>query len=754
MKISIKESFIFLHNVDILVRLSYISIDSYFTINKFLVRRLAMIIFSRPALFIILSGMMLSLSFSVVAADDVSSIKTVKAPDIKRVVLYKHGMGYIERQEEVVDDVTFSMFFRDKQMNDLLTSFYAIDMNGGKIASVLYETEKPASQRKQGIMIKIPEHAALSELLVQLKGAVISAKTADETIKGRVLGVEPINEIVAGRDIKADYKLVLLTNKGIVRFLNLSSLIEYNIENETLKRDLNKLLDISLDSKYANRKRMTLTARGKGKRELRIGYLVGMPIWKCSYRVIFDKNKKDAALLQGWAQAENNSEDDWNDIEISFVAGNPLSYVMDMYTPLYIKRPHVPIPGLQDLQVDWSITSSPEGMKKRNTGKGINSRQYKPAYKTREVKSSYANVPQMMDSIGVANEAYPSPDSDEKSMGELLSESVGAQASGTKVGELFSYELDEKISIPRGEAAMIPILTTQIDGKRLLYYKKAFSSKVMNAFVLQNNTNLTLDAGAVSFYEGNTSLGEGILGHTLTSGSQEVIPYAITASVDVTPQLSSDRSSYFKGKVVNGILTLTCVETLTNKWKIANRGKEPVVIWLNQPKNSRYKLSKPEKPLKEVDNHYRFEIKLNPEETKTFAVEEKRDVNKTVMLNTANEKTIAFYASQKYISKDTQKFLSELSGLMSKKTTYQRQIAEWQRQIEQLSKKQKRLRENIRMLNSRTSTKEKNLRAAWVDTLAESENSIGKLRVKIDSTYNKVVGLETEIANKIKNFKM
>jgi hypothetical protein len=696
----------------------------------------------RSWLLLVVSGIMLLGSIYVAAADNASSLKTVKAPGIKRVVLYKHGMGYIERRGEVKNDVTFSMYFYDDQMNDLLTSLYAIDLNGGQIASILYDVETPISQRRQGIIIKIPEHAALSELLVLLKGTEISARLIDETIKGRVLGIESINEVVDGKNVATDHKLVLFTDNGTVRFLNLSSLIEYKIENKTIKNDLDKLLNISLDSKYVNRKKMTLTALGKGKRNIRIGYLIGMPIWKCSYRLIFDKDEKNSALLQGWAQAENNSEDDWNDVKISFVAGNPLSYIMDMYMPFYIKRPHVPIPGLQDLQVDWSITSTPEGMNNRSARESVKS------------KSSYANVPLVMNSISADAETYPQADSSEQAMGKLLKDSVSAQVSGIKVGELFSYDLDEKISIPRGKAAMIPILTKQVDGKRLLYYKKAFSSKVMNAFVLQNNTNLTLDAGAVTFYESNTSLGEGILEHTLTPGSQEVIPYAVTASVDVVSQINSEQSNYFKGKIVNGILTLTCVETLFSKWKIVNRGKESVVLWLNQPKNSHYKLSKPEKALKEVDNYYRFEIKLKPEETKTFTAEEKRDINKTVMLRNANEKILGFYASQKYISKEMRIFLVELSNLMSEKTVLQRQLAEWQRQIKKSTEKQKRLRDNIQVLNNNTSTKEKNLRAIWVDALSKSENNIEVLRVKGNEAYSKINDLDEKIAKKIKEFKI
>ena len=162
------------------------------------------------------------------------------------------------------------------------------------------------------------------------------------------------------RQIKKGYRLVLLTEAGPIRSLDLFAISEFSLADEALQRDLRRLLDLSLDSKYTNRKKLTLSATGQGERDLRIGYLIEMPIWKCSYRVIFDEKKKDASLLQGWALAENNTEDDWKDVKISFVAGNPMSYVMDLYSPYYVKRAQVPIPGLQNLAVDWGAVSSPD----------------------------------------------------------------------------------------------------------------------------------------------------------------------------------------------------------------------------------------------------------------------------------------------------------------------------------------------------------------------------------------------------------
>ena len=339
-----------------------------------------------------------------------------------------------------------------------------------------------------------------------------------------------------------------------------------------------------------------------------------------------------------------------------------------------------------------------------------------------------------------------------KPLSELLTSSYGSEAKGAKIGDLFSYEPKERVSIPRGQAAMVPILSKQVKGRRLLYYKASFSPRATNAFVLQNATELTLDAGAVTFFEGSTSLGEGILGHTLPPGSQEVIPYAIDASVDITPQEKSRREPHFKARLADGILTLTAVETLTNTWKILNRGKEPATLWLHQPKNAAYRLSKPEKPLKEVDNDYRFEAPLKAGETVDFVVEQKRDVFDRVKLANSSEEQIRFYLSQRYLSSGAKAFMKDLSNLMAQKSALQRQITEWTEQVKRLTEDQSRLRSNVQSLLP-NQPKERELRAKWVATMASNEDQLADRRAKLDDAGAKFRQMEEALAKKVREYK-
>jgi hypothetical protein len=690
------------------------------------------------------------------AAGEVTSIPVEPLP-VRKVVFYKHGMGYIEREGKIKDNATVSLSFRTDQMKDLLTSFFALDLGGGKIASVQYETRDPLSKQLQDILITVPEQAALSQFMAQLKGARLTAKAAGESVAGRILGIEPLNEIIGSQEVRTGYRLVLLTDAGPIRSLDLFAVSEFTLADEALQRDLRRLMDLSLDSKYTNRKKLTVSAAGQGERDLRIGYLIEMPIWKCSYRIIFDEKKKDSSpLLQGWALAENTTEDDWKDVRISFVAGNPNSYVMDLYSPYYVRRQQVPIPGLQGLAVDWAAVSSPDLMENLQA---LEPEIKQETERTHEGPRGAASGgrgggagrrPQSMDqSVAPAPAAALNTG---KGMSQLFASSYDATATGAGVGELFSYEAREKVSIPRGQAAMVPILSKQINGRRLLYFKESFSPKPANAFVVRNDTDLTLEAGAITFFEGSTSLGEGILGHTLPPGSQEVVPYAQDASVDIIPQRKTHREPHFRGRLVDGILTLTSVETLTNDWKIVNRGKEPATLWLNQPKTTGFSLYKPEKPLKEVDNHYRFEVPLKAGETVDFVIEEKRDVNETVQLAQSGEEKIRFYAAQPYLSPGAKAFMIELSELMAKNAALQRQINEWTQQVKRLDEEQTRLRSNLQSLRTDV-PREQELRAKWVAALAANEDQLVERRAKLDEAGGNIRQMEESLANKVREYK-
>src|SRR5262249_2582429 len=89
------------------------------------------------------------------------------------------------------------------------------------------------------------------------------------------------------------------------------------------------------------KKTVSINCVGEGKRTIKVGYVVENPIWKTSYRLVLDKDKKEKPFLQGWAIVENPSDEDWKDVRMALGSGRPISSQSAPYHPLYVPRPVV-----------------------------------------------------------------------------------------------------------------------------------------------------------------------------------------------------------------------------------------------------------------------------------------------------------------------------------------------------------------------------------------------------------------------------
>src|SRR5579871_906229 len=72
---------------------------------------------------------------------------TATALPIRRVVLYKSGVGFFEHVGRVSGNQTVSIDFTSAQLNDVLSSLTALDLNGGRVLGVNYNSEDSLDRR-------------------------------------------------------------------------------------------------------------------------------------------------------------------------------------------------------------------------------------------------------------------------------------------------------------------------------------------------------------------------------------------------------------------------------------------------------------------------------------------------------------------------------------------------------------------------------------------------------------------------------
>ncbi|HEY5948597.1 MAG TPA: OmpA family protein, partial [Kofleriaceae bacterium] len=75
--------------------------------------------------------------------------------------------------------------------------------------------------------------------------------------------------------------------------------------------------------------------------DVKVSYAVPTPTWKAAYRVVLDEQDKKQSLIQGWAMVNNVSQEDWHEVQLTLATGAPMSFVHDLHTPEYVKRPDI-----------------------------------------------------------------------------------------------------------------------------------------------------------------------------------------------------------------------------------------------------------------------------------------------------------------------------------------------------------------------------------------------------------------------------
>jgi outer membrane protein OmpA-like peptidoglycan-associated protein len=77
-------------------------------------------------------------------------------------------------------------------------------------------------------------------------------------------------------------------------------------------------------------------------RELELTYALPAPAWRAAYRVVLPEGHDEGqALFQIWALVQNESAEDWRDVELTLATTAPFSFEYDLRTPAFVERPTV-----------------------------------------------------------------------------------------------------------------------------------------------------------------------------------------------------------------------------------------------------------------------------------------------------------------------------------------------------------------------------------------------------------------------------
>src|SRR5207253_10668674 len=136
---------------------------------------------------------------------------------VRRVVLYKNGVGYFEHLGRVRGSQDVHVDFTSAQLNDVLKSLTVLDLSGGRITGVDYNSEAPLARRLATLRLALGEKPSVSEFLGALRGARLEVRGAGGTaLAGKLLSVEKKNHFSTNGTVVTD-EISLVSDSREVR---------------------------------------------------------------------------------------------------------------------------------------------------------------------------------------------------------------------------------------------------------------------------------------------------------------------------------------------------------------------------------------------------------------------------------------------------------------------------------------------------------------------------------------------------------
>ena len=659
----------------------------------------------------LMTVLLLSLGLVASAQERTSeAAATAAAPNhlpLSEVVLYSSGVGYFQRDGSIDGRSDVALTFKVDQINDLLKSMVVQDFDGGQVGTVVYDSRDPIAKTLKSFAVDLTANPTLGQLLQQIRGERVEVAAPNPT-SGLIVGVEKKRERVGEREVAEVEHLNLLTAEGL-RSLPLNQVQRIQIANERLGGELQQALGVLASSHDMQKRTVKLEFDGKGRRRVRVGYIVETPVWKTSYRLALSETKRP--FLQGWAIVENTTDEDWKSVRLSLISGRPISFRMDLYEPLYVKRPVVVSELYESLrpQVYEQAQAEPRD-KIKEAGETTRALAAAPPMAMKRAMPSAAPV------------APPMPTEVE------LQEGVTSAALAAEAGDLFQYTISTPISLGRQKSAMLPIVTEEIEGAKLsIYNERVHAKHPLNGFRLINSTGLHLMQGPVTVFDGGIYAGDARI-ENLPPGQERIIGYALDLKTEVVPQASPETQEVVAASLRKGTLLVTRKAVEEKSYQVTNRDNKPKAVLIEHPIRADWQLTQTVDPTERTRDVYRFKVPVEGGASARVQVREERQIQQTVRLMDAGPDMIGYYLQAKQVSPKVKEALQKIIALRSRVDQTAAQRGRLEQRIKEITQEQGRIRENMTRLAQNSE-----LFARYVSKLNQQETEIDGLRTEIEA---------------------
>ena len=648
---------------------------------------------------------------------------------VKRVVLYKNGVGYFEHSTHVRGNQDLGIDFTTAQLNDVLKSLTAVDLGDGRISGVRYNSIAPLDERLKALRLPFGETVTRAEFLSALRGARVEVNSGSSAATGRLLSVEQEQRTTEKGTNYEVTMFSLMTDTGEMRNFELGPAVSVRLAERDLTDEVGRYLNLVGSSRARDLRRMTISATGSGERDIFVSYISEVPVWKSTYRIILPEKPNEKPLLQGWAIVDNTIGEDWKDVQLSLIAGAPQSFIQDISQPLYARRPVIALPQSAMLTPQTHEATMKEENKQTTTMPPAT-----PGPISESVEVEAAQAQQVGGAIG-----GPIPSKAAKAMrmnvpintrsfdqfAQLQSSQV---AQAQNLGDYFEYNIKQNITIGKNQSALVPILQSRIAAEKVTLWTADSGQRPLRALWIKNASGQILDSGTFNIVDGDTFAGEGLI-ETVHPDERRLLSYAADTAVRVTSEAEAKDLPVSRIQVLKGVMFFSREHRNKVKYTVRNSDTAKREVVIEHPVREGWKLVNDNKPEETSASHYRFRVAVEPSKTNELSVEEFHTDTTSFMLTDLTEHQVEVLAVENHVTPELQAAFRRVLDQKNRISELQSQIGSRQKELGAINTDQARIRENMKALKG--SAEEKALLLRYTRQLDSQEDRLSALHKEI-----------------------
>ncbi len=674
---------------------------------------------------------------------------TEKNLQVKDVTMFKHGVASFTLRGEVNGTQVITLEFKKNEMNDILKSLLVMDTGEGHINSIAYDADQDIGKLLEDISVSVDSQDSFASLVENFKGASVVVEVGgNDVMAGKVMGIQVYGKTVNENTVNRP-SLVILSETGSIVQVFFSDIKSLKLLDAKLQKDLDFYLETIISGKKKDSKRIFVHCDGKGEREVMASYIIESPVWKTSYRMIMPEGDKPDVFLSGWALVENTTEQDWEDIELSLVAGMPVSFVCPIYPPIYMERPVVEPPKVAQIGPAAIEDEMEEVQYERKERDSF-------AKKSKRMDAGAGGIAMrvMAASTMMAPMAQPAPAPGAPPPVEAFAQQAKQQTTvSTKdMGEVFAYKIAKPVTIKRKQSALVPIVASDITSKSVLLFEETQHPKhPMACLEITNTSGMTLEQGPLTIFQGSSLAGEAMLPFLVPADSR-ILTYALEQGVIVDKSNKNWSEGTHKVSFGGGYCYSYYFQVFQTTYKIRNKTERVFKLYVDHAKIGGYDVFDTKLEPKDTPNFYRFDVGLGSKKGiefdvkmrhETYSSESIRDLQKNVLVERVQN-----FIKHKWINPAQEGVLTGIADLLEQAATTRKHQGKLETELNAIFNDQTRLRSNIQTMG--TSRSEENMREKYVSKLDEQETRIEQINQELDAIKQKARDLSEKLEKKLK----